>query len=180
MLYLTPVWERVAEGDLCGASVHVFKSIDRLVELWATVELLRHHDKLEKNSVYLMEFDDLGRPRVEPTMGVRTADGDKVLLSLMPTPGEDVPPYSDWMQSPRLSEFGEQAVARIRMPPARNLSILMPGPLEEVMQQAFEALLKSGIDCSRNYGPLDSFDNVRIIKDRMLDWPNDLWLPPLG
>jgi hypothetical protein len=180
MAYLTPVWARVTSGDLCGTSVHVFKSVDRLVELWAAVELLRRRDRLEKNSVYLMQFDDTGRPQIDPAMGIRVINGHKVLLSLLPTEGEDTPPYSDWVQSRRLGEFAEQAIMRARMPPARKLSSLLAPQLEEVMEEAFEGLMKSGIDYSRNYGPLDNFGKVRIIKDRMADWPEELWLPPLG
>lgn len=180
MIYLTPFWDRITAGALCGTSVHVVKSVDRLVELWAAVELLRKRDLLEKNSVHLVQFDDRGRPKIDPSMGVRTADGDKILLSLLPMEDEDTPPYSDWMCSTRLTQFGEQAIARAKMPPTRKLSSLMPWNLEKAMHEAFDALIKSGIDCSRNYGPLDKFEKVKTIKDRMATWPEEVWLPPLG
>ncbi|HEX8534409.1 MAG TPA: hypothetical protein VF662_09590 [Allosphingosinicella sp.] len=179
--YLGPLWDRVAAGSLTITAVHVVRSIERLLELWAAVEILREEDRLGKNLVYAVPLNVNGLPRIEPTVSVRVINGRLTLLSLLRTEAEHTPPYSDWILSERLATFALAAITRVRQPGlVEELSALPAPALEEWVEAAVTILLQNKAKTWTNYGRLDTFDRVRIVKDRMLGWPRDLWLPAVG
>jgi hypothetical protein len=71
MRYLKVFWKEVRERRLSGTSVHVVRTLDRLVELWACLEVLRR-DKLQKwNPVYMAPLPTSGTLLEMPAVGMR-------------------------------------------------------------------------------------------------------------
>jgi hypothetical protein len=181
--YLRRFWTGVRDGSLSGTSVHVVRTVDRLVELWACVEMLqdpRHGKDLHHaNLVYMAPIPPSDAGPEIPTVGMRVIDHDKTLLSL-PAPLHGESRYSSWIESDRLAGFAWDYITRVR-DISSALSTETRVGLKEIMRRAFGRL-----DASKpgNYGILDHFSKVEEIKDRMLKWADTdtppLWLPVIG
>ncbi|HEX8064193.1 MAG TPA: hypothetical protein VF535_13385 [Allosphingosinicella sp.] len=175
MPYLITLWNRVRERQLWGESVHIVKTIDRLVELWACVERVQKLKIEEKNPVYLAPVTPLDLQQDYPAMGVRIIDGDNILFSLPALPN-DVSSYSSWIESPRLAAFAREYISRAQHA-SEDLTIMTPVGLRQLMENAFEALRPTLESKTSNYGLVDSFEKLEIVKDRMATWDERLWLP---
>lgn len=177
--YLNLFWTRLVARNLSGYSVHVVRTIDRLVELWASLELLRSKNRQDSNAVYLAPV--LPQDRVERTvMGVRVIDGTRILLSI-PAPVHGSSRYSSWIDSPRLAEFGTQYIEHLKLEGCEDLTRETPVGLTRIMEDAFSTLLVSTSPRAGNYGILNSFARATEIKDRMLGWVDKkLWFPVIG
>jgi hypothetical protein len=103
-------------------------------------------------------------------------DRNKTLLSL-PAPLHGQSHYSSWIESDRLAAFASEYVTRVQAI-SDDLTKHTPAEIETIMEKAFASLeaTKAG-----NYGLLDSFEKLVVIKDRMLDWAEGRdWLPVIG
>ena len=182
MAYLRIFWDRLRNKSLRGTSVHVVKTIDRLVELWASLELLRKKKLLSENSVWLAPVVRADPAKDLPAIGVRIVDNDKTLLSLPARP-EDHSRYSSWISTEVLADFARDYTARAKEV-SRPLSNETPPSLRRVIEAAHAQLLPANVaedPPSGNYGVLDTFRRVENVKDRMIDWAqNDLWLPVIA
>lgn len=180
--YLLLFWDRVRTGELRGESVHVVKTLDRLVELWASVEYLRSIDRLSENSVSLAPVARPDPARDLPSMGVRIIGTDKTLFSLPPR-SQDGSRYSSWIASDVLAGFAIDYIARVT-DVSRPLSNETPPGLRSVIQAAYAQLCPADPDKdppSGNYGVLDTFEKLETIKNRMLDWSRlRQWLPVIA
>lgn len=176
MKYLRLFWKRMRDGDLSGTSVHVVKTLDRLAELWACLEILRRDKLHERNLVYMAPIPSPGTLEM-PAVGMRIVDSNKTLLSL-PAPVHGQSHYSSWIESDRLATFASAYINRVRGISGEDLTNKTPVGLEAIMRSAFDSLYATR---SGNYGILESFEKVKKIKDRMVEWekgPN--WKPVIG
>jgi hypothetical protein len=174
--YLKAFWKGLRERRLYGTSVHVIRTVDRLVELWACLEMLRKLRLNERNFVYMAPIPAPGSPPEMPAVGMRVIDRSKTLLSL-PAPVHGHSHYSSWIESERLAGFASEYIDRVR-DIGDDLTKESPKALEAIVENAFMALKSTG---SGNYGILADFDQVREIKARMLKWAEGRnWLPVIG
>jgi hypothetical protein len=176
MPYLKEFWKGVKSHRLSGTSVHVIRTVDRLVELWACLEILRKQRLHDRNFVFMAPFPSPGTPHEMPAVGMRVIDRNKCLLSL-PAPLHSHSIYSSWVESERLAAFASEYIVRVR-DISEELTTETPAGLERIMAEAFKSLKSTA---SGNYGILENFDQVRKIKGRMLKWAEGRnWLPVIG
>lgn len=94
--YVKVFWERLRNKALVGSAVHVVRTVDRLVELWACAELLRELGQQESNRLYLAPVVAPPGPPDTPVMGVRVINDRWTLMSIPPLkPYESR--YSSWI-----------------------------------------------------------------------------------
>lgn len=176
MPYLRVFWERVEKHRLSGTSVHVIKTLDRLAELWACLDILREQDLHESNPIYMAPVRAPGTHHEMPAVGMRVVDRSKTLLSL-PAPLHGHSRYASWIQSERLAAFASEYIMRVR-DISDDMNQQTPVGLEMIMEKAFASLKATEVG---NYGILDSFKKLWIIKTRMLDWAKgEDWRPVIG
>jgi|GEM_PF-4061525 len=178
--YLEVFWRRLQHGSLSGQSVHVIRTLDRLVELWAALELLRKHDLQDANLVYLTSvLPDVRRDL--PTMGVRILDDTKTLFSLPALP-HGHSHYSSWIESERLALFAAEYIERAKLSSGcDDLSRTNPVGLRAKIETAFTVLSPSVDRASGNYGILDTMRKLEAMKDRMVGWAEEgVWFPVIA
>jgi hypothetical protein len=179
MPYLQLFWGRLRTRELVGLSVHVVRTIDRLIELWACVELLRKHDLHHSNPIYLAPIASRDSRQDHPAMGVRILDDKKTLLSL-PALQHGSSVYSSWIDAERLARFAGEYLERVKSTSEELTRIPVVG-IRPLMEDAFFKLFISGQKSSSNYGIIDSFQKAETMKDRMIHWADrGTWLPVIG
>jgi hypothetical protein len=164
--YVKLFWARMKQKALKGNAVHVVRTIDRLVELWACAEALRDEGLHEVNRVYLAPVTAPPAPQDYPVMGVRIIDGRWTLQSI-PAPKLGESRYSSWIDSERLAEFAGRYVQWARLCSSEITSLPTHG-IEDMMSRAFKALQKFEAD-SANYGPIRTFAEAKAVKNEMLE-----------
>ena len=181
MPYLEVFWKRVRQRELAGVSVHIVKTIDRLAELWACLDLLRKQDLQDANLVYLAPVRVPDPLRDLPTMGVRIVDDTKTLFSLPALP-HGHSQYSSWIESERLSTFAAEYIDRAKLTHGcDDLTRATSVGLAKKMEQAFSILRDAAEPGSGNYGIIDDFEKLEMMKERMVGWAEDaVWYPVIA
>jgi hypothetical protein len=178
MPYLRVFWERLKKSALKGHSVHVVRTTDRLVDLWACAEILRKLNLYGANPVYLAPIAGPVARGDYAVMGVRVIDGEFTLLSIPPRKIEDSR-YSNWIQSRALAEFATKYVEWGRVC-GEEITSLPSDALEKVMTKAFDNLRRAETHSS-NYGSIDTIDKAKVVKNRMIELAlNDEWYPVIA
>lgn len=177
--YLRLFWSRVAGGDLSGRSAHLVRNIDRLVELWAALDMIRAHVRSASNRIYLVPVGADDYSKAHPVMGVRVVDHDRCLFSV-PAAINGKSAYSSWIHSHQMAAFAQQVIDRATGG-SDDLTAMPPLGLRQTFEDAFDKIRSGKANPITNYGRLDTFAKVLEVKNRMLEWASQgVWLPVIA